>query len=42
MIKNKLGFWILAYDESEKYAEEVGGCTENPVTYFENKLIEWS
>lgn len=41
LIKHKSGVWILADDESEKDAEEVGGCTEIPVIYFEKKLIEW-
>tara|TARA_R110002072_G_scaffold274791_2_gene435734 strand:- start:471 stop:1409 length:939 start_codon:yes stop_codon:yes gene_type:complete len=41
VIKHKSGVWILAHYKSDKDAEEVGGCTEIPVIYFENKLIEW-
>ncbi len=41
VIKHKSGVWILADDESDKDAEEVGGCTAFPIIYFDCKLIEW-
>lgn len=41
IIKHKSGVWILADDESDKDAEEVGGCSEFPIIYFDCKLIEW-
>ncbi|WP_188440612.1 hypothetical protein [Planktosalinus lacus] len=41
VIRHKSDVWILARDEEDKNAEEIGGCTEFPVIYFDCKLIEW-
>lgn len=41
LIKHKSGVWILAENESDKNAEEVGGCTEFTIIYFDSKLIEF-
>lgn len=41
VIKHKSGIWILANKEEDKSAENIGGCTEFPIIYFDCKLIEW-
>jgi len=41
VVKHKSGVWILAHDEEDINAEEIGGCTEFPVIYFDCNLIEW-
>lgn len=41
ILKHKSGVWILGEDKKDKNAEEVGGCTEFPIIYFDCKLIEW-
>ena len=40
ILKTQYNIVILADNENNKNAYEVGGCTEFPVIDFENKLIE--
>jgi len=41
ILKHKSGKWILADDENDVDADEIGGCTEIPIIEFDKKLIEW-
>ena len=41
ILKHKSGKWILAEDENEVNADEIGGCTEIPIIDFDKKIIEW-
>ena len=41
ILKHKSGKWILADDENDVNADEIGGCTEIPIIEFDKKLIEW-
>ncbi len=41
ILKHKSGKWILAVDEEDANADEIGGCTEIPIIEFDKKLIEW-
>ena len=41
ILKHKSGKWILAEDENDVNADEIGGCTEIPIIEFDKKLIEW-
>ena len=42
LVKHKSGKWIIANSESDKNAEEIGGCTGGPIPIdFKSKVIEW-
>jgi hypothetical protein len=41
ILKHKSGKWILADDENDVNADEIGGCTEIPIIVFDKKIIEW-
>lgn len=42
LLKHKSGMWVIGRKESDKDADEVGGCTDGPIPIdFEKKLIEW-
>jgi predicted transcriptional regulator len=41
LLKHKNGKWILANNKEDMNANEIGGCTEIPIIYFDKKLIEW-
>ncbi|MBE0663155.1 MAG: hypothetical protein IH597_11905 [Bacteroidales bacterium] len=41
ILKHKSGKWILADNENDVNADEIGGCTEIPIIEFDKKLIEW-
>jgi hypothetical protein len=41
ILKHKSGKWILAGDENDVNANEIGGCTDIPIIEFDKKLIEW-
>lgn len=41
VLKHKSGKWILADNENDVKADEIGGCTEIPIIEFDRKLIEW-
>lgn len=41
ILKHKNGKWILAKNEEDVNADEIGGCTEIPIIDFDKKLIEW-
>jgi hypothetical protein len=41
ILKHNNGKWILAENEEDANAEEIGGCTEIPIIDFETKIIEW-
>jgi len=41
ILKHKTGKWILANNEDDVNAEEIGGCTEIPIIEFDKKIIEW-
>jgi hypothetical protein len=41
ILKHKNGKWILADNEDDVNADEIGGCTEIPIIEFDKKLIEW-
>jgi hypothetical protein len=41
-IKHKSGRWIIAENESEMNAEEIGGCSGGPIPIdFDTMIIEW-
>lgn len=40
IIKHKRGQWILTERMEDADADEIGGCTEIPIIYFDKKLIE--
>lgn len=41
ILRHKSGKWILADDENDVDADEIGGCTDIPIIEFDKKLIEW-
>jgi hypothetical protein len=41
ILKHKSGKWILADDEEDANADEIGGCAEIPTIDFETRIIEW-
>lgn len=42
IIKHKSGVWVMAHDESEKDAGEIGGCSDGPTPIdFKTGIIEW-
>ena len=41
ILKHKSGKWILADNENDVNADEIGSCTEIPIIEFDKKLIEW-
>ncbi|EMY79851.1 hypothetical protein pgond44_14858 [Psychroflexus gondwanensis ACAM 44] len=41
ILMHKSGKWILADDENDVNADEIGGCTDIPIIEFDKKLIEW-
>lgn len=41
ILMHKSGKWILADDENDVNADEIGGCTEIPIIDFDKKVIEW-
>ena len=42
LLKHKSGKWIIGETETDRNAEEIGGCSGGPTPInFETKIIEW-
>ena len=41
ILKHQSGKWILADQEDEVNADEIGGCTGIPIIEFDKKIIKW-
>ncbi|MCX7552232.1 hypothetical protein [Xanthomarina sp. F2636L] len=42
LLKHKSGKWIIGETETDRNAEEIGGCSSGPTPIdFETKIIEW-
>lgn len=42
LIKHKSGKWIIGEKETDREAEDIGGCSDGPVPIdFGTKIIEW-
>ncbi len=42
LLKHESGRWIIANNDSDKNAEEIGGCSGGPIPIdLEKKIIEW-
>ena len=42
LLKHKSGRWIIAKQDSDIHAEEIGGCSGGPIPIdLEKKIIEW-
>ncbi len=42
LLKHKSGKWIIGETETDRNAEEIGGCSGGPTPVdFKTKIIEW-
>ena len=41
LMQHESGKWIVSCDEEDKYADEIGGCTDITVIDFKNKIVIW-
>lgn len=41
LMKHNSGKWIVSDNEQDKFAAEIGGCTDITVIDFKNKIVVW-